>query len=287
MIQKQAGDHMHPVVNHMIQLQDLMLARDEQRAAGHALHLEQLEGSINGLCQDLSDPFRTQYSKLSQRDRNAIVRIVDNSCSACRMALPISLVQLVRMAKEVYACPACARYLYVPEAPVRNTARGPKRFEVQKPGISRFSSPTLMIPNLASSDKDGIIHEFAECLCANGFVDKKEALIEHALRREALLSTAVDHGLAFPHVRGVEGGGLTLAVGVHKKGVHFDGPKGRVSKLFFFMVIPTAASSFYLKLLAGLTETFMVKEARDALFEAESPEQLWKALIKLTKKSIK
>ncbi len=278
---------MHPTINHMIQLQELLLARDEQKAAGLDQHLEQLEKSIHGLNHELNQPFKTQFEKLSQRDRNAIVPITNNTCSACRMALPISLVQLVRMGKEVHACPSCARYLYVPADPVRNTSRGPKRFEVQKPGIARFSAPALMNPNLTSKDKPGVIRELVEALSREGFVDQPATLIEHAMNRESLLSTAVDHGLAFPHVRGVEGGGLTLSVGVHKKGVHFDGPKGRVSRFFFFMVIPTAASSFYLKLLAGLTETFMVKDARDALLAADTQEELWKTLIKLTRKAIK
>ncbi len=278
---------MHPTINHMIQLQELLLARDEQKAAGLDQHLEQLESSIHGLNHELAEPFKTQFGKLSQRDRNVIVPIADNTCSACRMALPISLVQLVRMAKEVHACPSCARYLYVPADPVRNTSRGPKRFEVQKPGIARFSAPALMIPNLTSKDKVGVIRELVSALHEGGFVDQSESLIEHAMNRESLLSTAVDHGLAFPHVRGVEGGGLTLSVGVHRKGIHFNGPKGRMSKIFFFMVIPTAASSFYLKLLAGLTETFMIKDARDALMEAKSPEDLWKVLTKLTRKAVK
>ena len=278
---------MHPTINHMIQLQELLLARDEQKAAGLDQHLDQLESSIHGFNHDLVEPFKTQFGKLSQRDRNAVVPVTENSCSACRMSLPISLVQMVRMSKEVYACPSCARYLYVPADPVRNTARGPKRFDVQKPGIARFSAPSLMLPSLDAKDKAGIIGAFAAALHAGGFVDQPASLIQHALNRESLLSTAVDHGLAFPHVRGVEGGGLTLSVGIHKKGIHFNGPKGRLTKIFFFMVIPTAASSFYLKLLAGLTETFMVKESRDALVAAESPEDLWKALIKLTRKSIK
>lgn len=278
---------MHPTINHMIQLQELLLARDEQKAAGLDQHLEQLESSIHDFNQQLDEPFKTQFGKLSHRDRNVIVPVTDNTCSACRMALPISLVQLVRMAKEVYACPSCARYLYVPGDPVRNTSRGPKRFEVQKPGIARFSAPTLMIPSLSSQDKEGVIRELVSALHDGGFVDQKESLVEHAMNRESLLSTAVDHGLAFPHVRGVEGGGLTLSVGIHKKGIHFDGPKGRLSRIFFFMVIPTAASSFYLKLLAGLTETFMVKGARDALLKADTADDLWKTLTKLTKKAVK
>lgn len=278
---------MHPTINHMIQLQELVLARDGQKAAGLDHHLEQLEDSINCMVQELADPYSTQFRKLSQRDRNAVVPVADNSCSVCRMALPISLVQQVRMAKEVHACPSCARYLYVPPTPVRNTSKGPKRFEVQKAGLARFSSPALMISDLSGSTKEEVIGTFADTLCSGGFIDEADRLADLALNRETLLSTAVDHGLAFPHVRGVEGGGLTLSVGIHRKGMHFDGPKGRLTRIFFFMVIPTAVSSFYLKLLAGLTETFMVKDARDALIAAQTPEDLWKTLIKLTRRTIK
>jgi hypothetical protein len=39
-------------------------------------------------------------------------------------------------------------------------------------------------------------------------------------------------------------------------------------------------------LLAGLAETFTDAEARKALSAEESPEKLWKALIKLTKKTV-
>jgi mannitol/fructose-specific phosphotransferase system IIA component (Ntr-type) len=84
-----------------------------------------------------------------------------------------------------------------------------------------------------------------------GFVEDGDQLLELAMQREAIISTAVDSGMAFPHVRGVEGGGLTMAVGIHKKGVKFGGPGRSLTRIFFFMVIPTATSAFYLKLISG------------------------------------
>lgn len=280
---------MHPVANHLIQLQELTLVREEQQVAvgGDGGHLQQLEESIEIMRLKLPDPVRVLFGKLTTKDRNVIVPVVDNLCAACRMQLPISLVQQVRMAKEVHCCPNCARYLYTPESTVRNTQRRPGRFEVQKPGISRFSSPALMISSLKGKDRDSVIEELAMRLESEGFVDKGAALVEDALRRETLFSTAVDHALAFPHVRGVEGGALTLAVGMSPKGIHFDGTKGPLSRVFFFMVIPTAASPFYLKLLAGLTETFMVAEARETLLACQTDADMWKALVKLTRKAIK
>ena len=78
-----------------------------------------------------------------------------------------------------------------------------------------------------------------------------------------------------------------MVVGIHKKGVKFGGPGRTLTRIFFFMVIPTATSAFYLKLLSGLASIFREKEASESLLTAETEEGLWKALIKATKKMIK
>ena len=49
------------------------------------------------------------------------------------------------------------------------------------------------------------------------------------------------------------------------------------------MGIPTAASAFYLKLLAGLSRVFQKQENREKLLEEDTPEKLWKALLKATR----
>jgi len=203
------------------------------------------------------------------------------------MQLPISLTQAVRRGQQVHACPNCARLLYFPESPPRRRAARRHRFSGQKVGISRFSGPQLMLPRMKASDKEDAVRQLADKMQAEGFVDNAAKLIEEALRREAILSTEVEHGLAFPHVRGVEGGGLTLALGTSAKGIPFDTQPSGLTRIIFFIVIPTAASAFYLKLLAGLTATFMEAEARKALLAEKDSEGLWKALVKTTRSSIK
>ena len=53
------------------------------------------------------------------------------------------------------------------------------------------------------------------------------------------------------------------------------------------MVIPTATSAFYLKLLSGLSQTFNNKEARDLLLKQKTQEELWDTLVKLAAKTVK
>ncbi len=279
---------MHPTVNHLVQLQELTLIREEQKLARDGAHLEQLDKSIEEMTEQLPDDVRVMFNKLKKKDKNAVVIVSDSNCSGCGMQLPRSLVQQVRLGKEMQTCPNCARYLYVLQDVARNIRKQPGRFELRKPGISRFSSEVLMVPDLDVKNGEEAINLLAKLMESEKFVDKGDLLIEEALRREAICSTTVDHGLAFPHVRWVEGGGLTLSVGVSKNGFVFNGSKdGELTHFVFFLVIPTAASAFYLKLLAGLTETFVEESARKALLACETPAEMWKTITKVTRKAIK
>lgn len=278
---------MHPVANHLIQLQELILIRDEQKVAGISQHLEQLDTSIRSMTSALQGDVKVQFEKLHKKDRIVIVPVYDGICAACGMRLPISLVQAVRIGRDVHICPNCARMMYYPESSARRLGKPPRRSEPQKVGISRFTSHTLMIPKLESENKEGVIRELAFKMEHEGFVDKADRLLEDSLRREAMISTSVEHGVAFPHVRGVEGGGLTLAMGISHKGIPWTPNAENLTKIIFFIVIPTAASAFYLKLLAGLSETFMKPENRKAVMAEKDPEKLWKTLAKVTRTTIK
>jgi len=277
---------MHPVVNHLIQLQELTLIREEQRSAERGEHLEQLNASIKTMTGQLSKNVRMNFEKLQKRDLVAIAPVSGSNCSVCGMALPISLQQLIRMAKEMHSCPNCARILYSPEDAPKRLGERTRRTGPRKVGISRFSSHTLMIPNLEGTDKESCISELAFLMEEEGFVQGADILVEEALRREAIVSTAFVNGLAFPHVRGVEGGGLSLAVGVSDKGVKFE-KNQKPSHINFFIVIPTAASAFYLKLLSGLSKAFSKKKNCDDMLAQTDPEKMWKVLARVTRTSIK
>jgi len=276
---------MHPIVNHLVQLQELALVRAEQKAAGKEGDLAQLDASIHSLTGQLPDDIRLTVGKLQKRDPLFIVSVTNSVCSGCGMHLPTSLVQVVRQGQLVSNCPICTRILFHPEAQVRRVQSPASRVGPRKIGIQRFSDVSLMMPGLEAGERDAAIREMVARLQEAGFVDPADRMSEEAIRRETIVSTAVEHGIAFPHVRGVEGGGLTLALGMSRKGVKFS-PSRKLTRLIFFMVIPTAASAFYLKLLAGLTTTFMADDAREKLMAETTPEGMWKSLCKLTRPSI-
>jgi PTS system fructose-specific IIC component len=202
------------------------------------------------------------------------------------MRMPISQVQAVRLCKQIQSCPSCARILFEESDAPKWIGDAPSRTEPRKSGISRFSAEILMVPNLKAHSAVEAIEKLAKVMEDQNFISASDKLVQSALEREAVLSTAMENGLAFPHVRGVEGGGLTLAMGVSKKGIPWD-DAGKLVNIVFFITIPTAVSAFYLRLMSGLTETFLKEQNREAILEAKTSEELWKALLKTTRYSIK
>ena len=277
---------MQPIINHLVQLQELIIARAQQEAGMPGAQFAQLDESIHALTQELPRDIHQQFTRLLQKSPLAIVPVVNGVCTACGMTLPVSLVHQVHAAEQIYQCPSCARLLFHRASGARNTRKSPRRSDPPKVGIERFSAESLMIPALKGPDRDAVLAELCQKLDDEGFVDDAGKLLEAAEQREAIISTAVENGLAFPHVRCVEGGALTFALGIAPKGIKFD-PAGKANtRIIFFMVIPTAASAFYLKLLSGLSQVFQKAENREKLLEAETSEKMWKALVKATRLAI-
>jgi len=276
----------HHVVKHLIQLQDLIAAHAQQQAAQPKQKLIQLDKNIKTMSDELPAELRANFNRLIQKNIEAVAPITGENCSGCGFALTKTLVNNINGgAAELSRCPNCTRILYAPDVPLTRETPRRRWGSPVKRGIERFSAPELMIPKLAGTTPQEILMELCENMRAEGYVESCQDLHEAAMRREAIVSTAVGNALAFPHIRGVEGGGLTLSLGVYKKGIDFGGKTK--TKIFFYMVIPTAASAFYLKLLAGLTQSFSTAAERDILLKAKTQKELWETLVKGTRQMVR
>jgi mannitol/fructose-specific phosphotransferase system IIA component (Ntr-type) len=276
---------MDSLVNHLVQLQELALTRDEHRATGDGSHLDRLNSDIEALAAKLPADACALYQRLYKKDHIVMAPVYNGSCAICGMKLPISQVQAVRLGKELQTCPSCARILFESTSAPQWVGEQYVRTGPRRVGIARFSAETLMAPHMEASTREEAIAVLAEKMSSGRFVDDAAKIVAGALEREAILSTSMDNGLAFPHVRGVEGGGLTLAMGTSLTGIDFGTPQPVF--VVCLITIPTAVSAFYLKLMAGLTEAFMKAQNREALLAAETQEELWKALNKATRYTIK
>lgn len=272
-------------INTLRQLQELVLTRDELNQSGKVDHIDRLNDSIFALQDQLNGQVSAIYQRLYKKSHIVISAMTNNCCAVCGMQVPIAQVQQVRLAQHLVSCSSCGRILFAnPDDAAKNVSAQAKGEEV-KTGISRFTAEELMIVDLQSTDRDGAISALAIAMEKNGFIKNSESLVSSAIERETVMSTAMGEGLAFPHVRGVEGGGLTLAMGVSKEGIDWDG-ENKVN-IVFLSAIPVAVSAFYLRLMSGLVQSFSKAANRKAVLEATDSAALLKALCKATRASVK
>lgn len=278
---------MKQLINELIQLQDLHFTLQEQQALTAGTHLKDLEKSIAALTCDLPPDIAKTFRGLLDHYATAVVPMSRDICSGCGMTVPTIMAYEVKIGAKLIQCPRCTRILYYSDALPRQL----KRISKQHPatpnaGIARFSSSRLMLPRLEAKTRDEALAEMIGLMATEGFVEHPDALIEAAIQREAVVPTAIEHGLAFPHVRGVEGGGLIFSAGLKRSGLHFGAPRNRLTKIVFFIVIPLAASAFYLQLITGLMQSLHETGARAELLDSTTPEEMWATLTRLTRKNI-
>jgi mannitol/fructose-specific phosphotransferase system IIA component (Ntr-type) len=269
----------------LIQLQELYFAMSEQESLVPGVQAEQIEKAIQSIMKSLSPEIASLCQRLRRRDVAIIVPVVDGVCSACGVTLPTSQTYQIEASEKICQCPSCSRILYSrPGAPRQVRRVGP--IARSKSGVARFSHKSLMRPALRAQKKEEALSELVRLMASQGFVENPDRLLQAALERETIMTTAVGHGLAFPHVRGVEGGGLTFSLGLKKDGLEFGAPDGGLTYIIFFIVIPSAASAFYLQLLSGLIGAFQEEGARERILESATPDQTWEALAVITQKTI-
>ena len=271
-------------INILRQLQELVLTRDEHHQTGDGSHLDSLNDSIDALHRKLEPQVMGLYDRLYKKSHIVISAMSNNCCAVCGMQVPIAQGQQVRMAQHLVACSSCGRILFASDGDApRNVAEAPDR-DNPKTGISRFSAEELMLVDLGAETREDAIAALAKAMEDNKFIANADNLVSQAMERESILSTAIGDGIAFPHVRGVEGGGLTLAMGISQKGIDWDGEKVNIVCL---SAIPVAVSAFYLRLMSGLTQAFAKEQNRKALLSAGDGAALWKALQKATRATVK
>lgn len=263
------------------QLQHLVLIRDEEANVGDREKGEALKTKMSRLSSKLEPEAAELYGKLLAKSQMFVSPLARGNCSACGMRVPTAQLQHVISKDRFVTCPSCGRVLYVPEVKatgIRAEEPDPKYL------LSRFSHVKLMIPRLAATTPREAMEELAARLAREGVIAEAQPVVKAALEREKILTTAVGHGLAFPHMRGVEEGVLTFACGLSPSGIAWG---DELVHLVFFTVLPVVASPFYLKLLAAIAKSFEDDEKLPFVLAAADAKTLWKELNKATRVAVK
>jgi len=137
--------------------------------------------------------------------------------------------------------------------------------------VIQHTSPELFIADLEATDKAGVLSELvAKLVEGSPTITKQDAVLQMLESREALGSTAVGPGVAFPHGRTLSVQKLTVLIARSKAGVSFESVDGDPTNLFFVLIAPPQDSGHkYIKSLAALTDKLQDDSLRDKLLGAE------------------
>lgn len=148
----------------------------------------------------------------------------------------------------------------------------------KKVHVINFFSRNQIIPLLQSDNRDDAIRELCRLAISENDILAEAELIKAVLSREQAMSTAFEDGIAVPHARlsGIEH--PMVFFGRSLKGIDWDSPDGKPSKLVFLVITPVESSGLQLQTLSLLARTMRVQANRQAILEAENRDAVWECL---------
>ena len=142
------------------------------------------------------------------------------------------------------------------------------------PTIRDLLHPDQIIAEIGSTDKVGVIREFACALKSSGKVQDEEGLVRVLLERESLGSTGIGGGVAIPHGKLHAMSEMIVAFGRSSRGVDFESLDSKPVHLFFLLVTPEDMPGEHLRALARISRILKNPELRDHLQQAFGREEL-------------
>ncbi len=128
-----------------------------------------------------------------------------------------------------------------------------------------------IILDAETSSKKRLFECVAQLFAAQSGLPQSE-IFDCLVARERLGSTALGQGVAMPHGRHASVSAATGAFIRLKEPIEFDAPDNKPVSLVFVLLVPEAATSEHLELLAHLAGRFSEKSVRDALQSCGTPE---------------
>ena len=137
-----------------------------------------------------------------------------------------------------------------------------------------FFDPQLCICDLNAKTKDEFFDEIVDLVVPEPDSTNRKVILEMLRNREALGSTAVGNGIAFPHGRSLAVSRLMAIFARSKAGVPFDSLDKKPTHLFFVLLAPPQdRSNQYLPALGKIIETVRKDALREKLMKVSDFEE--------------
>ena len=141
--------------------------------------------------------------------------------------------------------------------------------------LSRILRQELILMSLNGKNRKEVLIEMAKHLEADGVPGNWQDMYELLLQREEMMTTAVGHGIAFPHPRNPGKNKACrpiVLIGISREGVDFSSMDGEPTRLF--CLVYTDSEVVHLKLLAKLNKLLREPSFSEELIDCSSSEEI-------------
>ncbi|MCD6578324.1 PTS sugar transporter subunit IIA [bacterium] len=130
----------------------------------------------------------------------------------------------------------------------------------------------IIIP-LTGKTKEEILREFVDHAKELKLIDDSEQVYNRILELENIGSSALEKGIALPHIRDNIIRNIFVLIGISKSGVDFDSIDGELSTIIFFIGAQRNDKK-YLPLLSKISQMCSYGETRESLLNAHNVDEV-------------
>ena len=144
--------------------------------------------------------------------------------------------------------------------------------------MSDFLDPRAVVSDLKATNKKEVLEELCTALVSLHPTLDRDGMVGILLDRERLGSTGVGEGVAIPHGKMGDLGGLIACFGRSANGVAFEAVDDEPVSLFFLLFAPENSAGVHLKALAKISRLLKRPSVREELLQAGSKEDVYAIL---------
>ena len=147
--------------------------------------------------------------------------------------------------------------------------------------ISELLNETTIKMSLEAKSKTAAIEELVDVLVEEHEISLSDrtAVISAVLKREEMISTGLELGIAIPHGAVDCVGDVVGALGICKEGMEFESMDGEPSHLIILLILPKDKYSAGVRTMAGITKLLTHDTLREQIVQATDSSEVMDVII--------
>jgi fructose-specific phosphotransferase system IIA component len=151
---------------------------------------------------------------------------------------------------------------------------------LQKKDFTKYILPSGVDVDLKGNTKQDIIKEMIGLLVKSGQLrdEDKDAVFGEVMKREEIMSTGMQDGIAIPHAKTDAVKQVVCAAALKKGGVDFKSLDGKPSYIFILILSPKDITGPHIRFMADISQLLLDEERRQRLVSSRTKEELYRAI---------